>query len=84
MVQQLGAEGFEPSSNGRIEHLVANLHDQAAEQARHVLTALLAELPVAQSVRLATAITGQRRNVLYPLALALVQQPTEALKTGID
>ena len=55
----------------------ALVQQQAAEQATQVLTALLAELPVAQAVRLATAITGQRRNVLYPLALRLSQNSTE-------
>jgi 16S rRNA (cytidine1402-2'-O)-methyltransferase len=35
-----------------------------------VLDALLAELPVAQAVRIAQTITGERRNELYPRALA--------------
>ena len=53
------------------------MQQQATEQATQVLTALLAELPVAQAVRLATEITGQRRNVLYPLALRLSQKSPE-------
>jgi 16S rRNA (cytidine1402-2'-O)-methyltransferase len=36
-----------------------------------VLKALLAELPLAQSVKLACAITGLRRGELYPRALEL-------------
>ena len=55
----------------------ALVQQQATEQATQVLTALLVELPVAQAVRLATAITGQRRNVLYPLALRLSRESPE-------
>lgn len=40
-------------------------------EARRVLEILLAELPAGQAVRLASAITGARRNRLYELALTL-------------
>jgi 16S rRNA (cytidine1402-2'-O)-methyltransferase len=40
-----------------------------------VLKALLAELPVAQSVRIACAATGAKRNAVYERALALQKTP---------
>ncbi|AJP49600.1 16S rRNA methyltransferase [Rugosibacter aromaticivorans] len=40
-------------------------------ETERVLTALLAELPVKQAVKLATEITGQPKNALYTRALAL-------------
>lgn len=40
-------------------------------EARHTLTCLLAELPLKQAVKLATAITGANKNTLYQLALNL-------------
>ena len=46
-----------------------NGEDEARE--RHVLEALLAELPLRQAVALATKITGGRKNELYDLALKL-------------
>ncbi len=42
-----------------------------SEQARHTLRCLLAELPLKQAVKLATAITGENKNALYQLALDL-------------
>jgi 16S rRNA (cytidine1402-2'-O)-methyltransferase len=47
--------------------------DGAAETLERVLTILLAELPLAQSVRLATSLTGTPRKRVYALALALAQ-----------
>lgn len=41
------------------------------EQARHILQTLLAELPLKQAVKLATDITGAKKNALYQLALEL-------------
>jgi 16S rRNA (cytidine1402-2'-O)-methyltransferase len=45
--------------------------DGAAEVEERTLTALLAELPLAQAVRLARSITGAPRKRLYTRALAL-------------
>lgn len=42
-----------------------------AQQAQHVLEALLAELPLRQAVALAARIAGGRKNELYELALKL-------------
>jgi 16S rRNA (cytidine1402-2'-O)-methyltransferase len=42
-----------------------------ADAARRVLEALMRELPLAQSVKLAAAITGARKNDVYELALSL-------------
>ena len=47
--------------------------DGAADTLERVLTTLLAELPLAQSVRLATSLTGTPRKRVYALALALAQ-----------
>lgn len=47
--------------------------DAPAEHAERVLRALLAELPLSQAVQLAAAITGERRNALYDLALTLAR-----------
>jgi 16S rRNA (cytidine1402-2'-O)-methyltransferase len=47
--------------------------DAAAEHAERVLRALLAELPLSKAVQLAAAITGERRNALYDLALTLAR-----------
>jgi 16S rRNA (cytidine1402-2'-O)-methyltransferase len=42
-------------------------------QARRVLALLLAHVPVKTAVRLTADITGQARNLLYPLALQMQQ-----------
>ncbi|MBX9916189.1 MAG: 16S rRNA (cytidine(1402)-2'-O)-methyltransferase [Nitrosomonas sp.] len=44
---------------------------EISDEARHTLTCLLAELPLKQAVKLATAITGANKNTLYQLALDL-------------
>ncbi|MXS83048.1 16S rRNA (cytidine(1402)-2'-O)-methyltransferase [Nitrosomonas oligotropha] len=44
---------------------------EISREARHTLTCLLAELPLKQAVKLATAITGANKNTLYQLALDL-------------
>ncbi len=43
------------------------------DEAVRVLTLLLAELPLKQAVKLATEITGAKKNALYELALSLKQ-----------
>jgi 16S rRNA (cytidine1402-2'-O)-methyltransferase len=52
----------------------------AAVPADHVLKTLMAELPLAQSVKLACAITGLKRGELYPRALELAGQKPAAPK----
>lgn len=42
-----------------------------SDEARRILETLLAELPLKQAVKLATDITGAKKNVLYPIALEL-------------
>jgi len=44
---------------------------EISDEARHTLICLLAELPLKQAVKLATAITGANKNTLYQLALDL-------------
>ena len=44
---------------------------EISDEDRHTLTCLLAELPLKQAVKLATAITGANKNTLYQLALDL-------------
>lgn len=44
---------------------------EISEQAQHTLGCLLAELPLKQAVKLAAAITGENKNMLYQLALDL-------------
>ncbi|PXW91178.1 16S rRNA (cytidine1402-2'-O)-methyltransferase [Nitrosomonas sp. Nm84] len=46
---------------------------EIGEQAQHTLQCLLAELPLKQAVKLTTEITGENKNALYQLALALKQ-----------
>ena len=48
-------------------------HTDEMAQARRVLALLLAQVPVKTSVRLTADITGQARNLLYPLALQMQQ-----------
>ncbi len=44
---------------------------EISEQAQHTLKCLLFELPLKQAVKLTTEITGENKNSLYQLALAL-------------
>ena len=46
-------------------------HTDEMAQARRVLGLLLAQVPVKTAVRLTADITGQARNLLYPLALQM-------------
>jgi 16S rRNA (cytidine1402-2'-O)-methyltransferase len=46
-------------------------HTDEMAQARRVLGLLLAQMPVKTAVRLTADITGQARNLLYPLALQM-------------
>jgi 16S rRNA (cytidine1402-2'-O)-methyltransferase len=46
-------------------------HTDEMAQARRVLGLLLAQVPVKTAVRLTADITGQARNLLYPLALEM-------------
>jgi 16S rRNA (cytidine1402-2'-O)-methyltransferase len=46
-----------------------------SEHAEHTLKCLLAELPLKQSVKLTTEITGENKNSLYQLALKLKNTP---------
>lgn len=47
-----------------------------SEDARRTLQILLADLPLKQAVKLATEITGAKKNALYDLALTLKPQKT--------
>lgn len=44
---------------------------EVSEQSQHVLSCLLADLPLKQAVKLATEITGENKNALYRWALSL-------------
>ena len=56
-------------------------HTDEMAQARRVLALLLAQVPVKTAVRLTADITGQARNLLYPLALQMQQGD---VKEGLD
>lgn len=63
---------------GEFVVVVAGAEDRAAEadaEAERVLRLLAAELPSSQAASLAARITGQKRNRLYRLALALEREP---------
>jgi len=47
--------------------------DADLKQAQHVLSILLAELPLKQAVKLATEITAMKKNQIYELALKMKQ-----------
>jgi 16S rRNA (cytidine1402-2'-O)-methyltransferase len=46
-------------------------HTDEMTEARRVLALLLEQVPVKTAVRLTADITGQARNLLYPLALQM-------------
>jgi 16S rRNA (cytidine1402-2'-O)-methyltransferase len=46
-----------------------------SEEAMRVLKILLAEIPLKQAVKLATEITGAKKNALYEIALLLQSEP---------
>ena len=57
--------------------VVAGAEERAEEadaEAERVLRLLVAELPSSQAASLAARITGQKRNRLYRLALALERE----------
>jgi 16S rRNA (cytidine1402-2'-O)-methyltransferase len=56
---------------------VAPVADQS-EEGRRLLTTLLAELPLKQAVKLATEISGGKKNELYALALEMKQSGEDA------
>lgn len=47
-----------------------------SEEVKHVLVQLMEELPLTQAVRLAAAITGESKNMIYSHALSLKQSDT--------
>ncbi len=59
-----------------VHHAVHQTDEMA--QARRVLGLLLSQLPVKTAVRLTADITGQARNLLYPLALQMQQSDQKA------
>lgn len=79
MVDELSAliQHYENSPNqqrGEIVILVAGINEESSESKEvipeKVLDILLEELPLKQAASLASKITGERKNVLYELALA--------------
>lgn len=54
-----------------VEGAAAPDNSELNEEAQRVLRLLLAELPLKQAVKLATDITGAKKNALYQLALEL-------------
>ncbi len=52
----------------------APTQDQNAADTRRALTLLLAELPLKTAVRLTAALTGQKKNEVYEMALALTRE----------
>lgn len=79
MVDELSAliQHYENSPNqqrGEIVILVAGIDEESSESKEvipeKVLDILLEELPLKQAASLASKITGERKNVLYELALA--------------
>ncbi|MDQ3185577.1 MAG: 16S rRNA (cytidine(1402)-2'-O)-methyltransferase [Pseudomonadota bacterium] len=48
--------------------------DEISDKARHTLKLLLGDLPLKQAVRLSAEITGESKNMLYALALALKRE----------
>lgn len=67
-------ETHESQQRGEIVLLVAGVNEAAAESKEvipeDVLDILLEELPLKQAATLASKITGERKNVLYEMALA--------------
>jgi 16S rRNA (cytidine1402-2'-O)-methyltransferase len=67
-------EAHENELRGEIVIVVQGIDEAASESKEvipeHVLDILLEELPVKQAASLASKITGERKNVLYELALA--------------
>lgn len=57
-----------------IEAPAAQAQEAISVEAEHTLKLLLAELPLKQAVKLATAITGAKKNDLYQHALTLKNQ----------
>lgn len=67
-------EAHEKEQRGEIVILVSGVDEEESESKEvipeHVLDVLLEELPVKQAASLASKITGERKNVLYEMALA--------------
>jgi 16S rRNA (cytidine1402-2'-O)-methyltransferase len=52
----------------------APVQEHSADEADHILSILIAELPVKQAAQLAAQLTGQKKNALYDRALHLKAQ----------